>query len=291
MNVLVTGSNGNLGCELRRLAADSTDRFVFTDIGERPGVETIHLDITNREAVEIIVRGEAIDLIVNCAAYTNVDKAEDDIEFAAAINHDATEILAQTARDTGATLIHISTDYVFAGDGNTPIKESVAPAPRSVYGSTKLAGEKAIQKSGCKSIILRTAWLYSPYGRNFLTTMRSLMSSREELSVVCDQVGSPTCAGDLAALIMHIIATRQLGKTGLYHYSDEGAVSWYDFAMAIKDICGYTCKIRPCLSSEYRSKARRPQYSVLDKSLVKKTFGVEVPYWRDSLAECISRIK
>ena len=180
MNVLVTGSNGNLGCELRRLAADSTDRFVFTDIGERPGEETIHLDITNREAVEIIVRGESIDLIVNCAAYTNVDKAEDDVGFAAAINHDAPEILAHIAKETGATLIHISTDYVFSGEGNTPIRESAAPAPRSVYGSTKLAGEKAIQKSGCKSIILRTAWLYSPYGRNFLTTMRSLMSSREE---------------------------------------------------------------------------------------------------------------
>ena len=157
--------------------------------------------------------------------------------------------------------------------------------------ATKLAGEKAIQKSGCKSIIIRTAWLYSPSGRNFLTTMRSLMSEREDLSVVCDQVGSPTCAGDLAAFIMHIIATRQLGKTGLYHYSDEGAVSWYDFAMAIKEICGYSCKIRPCLSSEYRSKARRPQYSVLDKSLAKKTFGVEIPYWRDSLVQCISRIK
>ena len=291
MNVLVTGSNGNLGCELRRLAADSTDRFVFTDISEMPGAETIHLDITNREAVGIIVRSEDIDLIVNCAAYTNVDKAEDDVEFAAAINHDAPEILAQTAKETGATLIHISTDYVFPGEGNTPIKETVSPAPRSVYGSTKLAGEKAVQKSGCKSIIIRSAWLYSPYGRNFLTTMRSLMSSREELSVVCDQVGSPTCAGDLAGLIMHIITTRQFGKTGLYHYSDEGAVSWYDFAMAIRDICGYSCRIRPCLSTEYRSKVRRPQYSVLDKSLVKKTFGVEVPYWRDSLAECISRIR
>ena len=290
MNVLVTGSNGNLGCELRRLAADSTDRFVFTDIGEMPGAETIHLDITNEEAVEIIVRNERIDVIVNCAAYTNVDKAEDDVEFAATINRDAPESLARIAKAVGATLIHISTDYVFSGEGNTPIKETVAPAPRSVYGSTKLAGEKAIQKSGCKYIILRTAWLYSPHGKNFVGTMRSIMSSREEVRVVCDQVGSPTSAADLASLIMHIIATRQLGKVGIYHYSSEGAVSWYDFAMAIRDLCGYTCKVYPCLSSDYRSKARRPQYSVLDKSLVKKTFGVDVPYWRDSLEECLKRV-
>lgn len=290
MNVLVTGSNGNLGGELRRLAADSSDRFVFTDIGEMPGAETIHLDITNPEAVEIIVRAEKIDVIVNCAAYTNVDKAEDDVQFADAINHEAPETLAKIAKSVGATLIHISTDYVFSGEGNTPIKETVSPAPKSVYGSTKLAGEKAIQKSGCKSIIIRTAWLYSRAGRNFVGTMRSIMSSREEVRVVCDQVGSPTSAADLAALIMHIITTRQLGKTGVYHYSSEGAVSWYDFAMAIKDICGYDCKVYPCLSSDYRSKARRPQYSVLDKSLVKKTFGVEVPYWRDSLEKCLKSL-
>lgn len=290
MNVLVTGSNGNLGCELRRLAADSTDRFVFTDIGEMPGAETIHLDITNEEAVGIIVRNEKIDVIVNCAAYTQVDKAEDDVEFAAAINRDAPESLARIAKAVGATLIHISTDYVFSGEGNTPIKETVPPAPRSVYGSTKLAGEKAIQKSGCKFIIIRTAWLYSPYGRNFVSTMRSLMSTREEVRVVCDQVGSPTSATDLAGLIMHIIGTRQLSKTGLYHFSSEGAVSWYDFAMAIKDICGYTCRVIPCLTADYRTKARRPQYSVLDKSLVKKTFGVEAPYWRDSLEQCLKRV-
>lgn len=290
MNVLVTGSNGNLGCELRRLAADSTDRFVFTDIGEMPGAETIHLDITNEEALEIIVKGEKIDVIVNCAAYTNVDKAEDDVEFAAAINRDAPESMARIAKAVGATLIHISTDYVFSGEGNTPIKETVSPAPRSVYGSTKLAGEKAIQKSGCKYIILRTAWLYSPYGKNFVGTMRSIMSSREEVRVVCDQAGSPTSAADLAGLIMHIISTRQLGKTGLYHFSGEGAVSWFDFAMAIKELCGYTCRVIPCLTSDYRTKARRPQYSVLDKSLVKKTFGVEIPYWRDSLEQCLKRI-
>ncbi|MBO4605778.1 MAG: dTDP-4-dehydrorhamnose reductase [Bacteroidales bacterium] len=290
MNVLVTGSNGNLGCELRRLAADSTDRFVFTDIGEMPGAETIHLDITNEEALEIIVRNEKIDVIVNCAAYTNVDKAEDDVEFAAAINRDAPESLARIAAEVGATLIHISTDYVFSGEGNTPIKETVAPAPRSVYGSTKLAGEKAIQKSGCKYIIIRTAWLYSPKGKNFVGTMRSIMSSRDEVRVVCDQVGSPTSATDLAGLIMHIITTRQLAKTGLYHFSSEGAVSWFDFAMAIKDLCGYDCRVIPCLTSDYRTKARRPQYSVLDKSLVKKTFGVEVPYWRDSLEACLKRV-
>ena len=290
MNVLVTGSNGNLGCELRRLAADSTDRFVFTDIGEMPGAETIHLDITNEEAVEIIVRNEKIDVIVNCAAYTNVEKAEDDVEFAAAINRDAPEGLAKIAMEVGATLIHISTDYVFSGEGNTPIKETVPPAPRSVYGSTKLAGEKAIQKSGCKYIIIRTAWLYSPAGKNFVGTMRSLMGSREEVRVVCDQIGSPTSAADLAGLIMHILQTRQLGKVGIYHYSGEGAISWYDFAMAIRDICGYSCKVTPCLTSDYRSKARRPQYSVLDKSLVKKTFGVDVPYWRDSLEECLKRV-
>ena len=291
MNVLVTGSNGNLGCELRRLAADSTDRFVFTDIGERPGEETIHLDITNREAVEIIVRGESIDLIVNCAAYTNVDKAEDDVGFAAAINHDAPEILAHIAKETGATLIHISTDYVFSGEGNTPIRESAAPAPRSVYGSTKLAGEKAIQKSGCKSIILRTAWLYSPYGRNFLTTMRSLMSSREELSVVCDQVGSPTSAADLAALIMHIITARKTGKTGLYHYSDEGAVSWYDFAQAVMEMTGAQCAVNPIFTCQYPAKAPRPAYSVFNLSKIKQELSLEIPYWRKSLCLTINKLQ
>lgn len=289
MNVLVTGSNGNLGRELRRLAADSPDRWIFTDLGELPGEETIHLDITDRNAVEIIASGEKADVIVNCAAYTAVDAAEEDVEFADALNHTAPETIARIAKDLGATLIHISTDYVFPGDGSVPIRETAAPAPRSVYGSTKLAGERAIQKSGCKYIIIRTAWLYSAYGKNFLRTMRGILSSRDEARVVYDQVGSPTSAADLAAAIIHIISSRQLSKTGVYHYSAEGAVSWYDFAMEIKALSGSDCRIVPCLSSEFGSKARRPQYSVLDKSLIKKTFGVKVPYWKDSLRECFGR--
>lgn len=291
MNILVTGANGQLGNELRCLAAGSGHRFVFTDVSEAPDVETVYLDITNKEAVAIIAASEKIDVIVNCAAYTAVDKAEDDQVFAEMLNCTAVRNLAQVAADTGAALIHISTDYVFPGNACRPIPEDEQPDPRSVYGATKLAGERAVRESRCRSIVIRTAWLYSPFGRNFVKTMLRLISENPEVKVVCDQVGTPTYARDLAMLIMRIIDRGQLDRTGVYHYSDEGAVSWYDFAQAIRELSSGKARIVPCSSGEFPAKASRPNYSVLDKTLVKKTFGVEIPYWRDSLKDCLKRLK
>ena len=291
MNVLVTGANGQLGNELRNAAASSRDRFVFTDVSSIPGVETVYLDITNLDAVEIICDSERIDVIVNCAAYTNVDKAEDDSATALLLNSTAAGILAKVAADRGATLIHISTDYVFHGDRTIPWREDWPTDPLGVYGSTKLLGERKIADSGCKSIIFRTAWLYSPYGNNFVKTMLRLTAERDFLKVVFDQMGTPTYAKDLADLIVKVINEGLLEKTGIYHYTDEGAISWYDFAKAICEIGGNTCDIRPCHTGEYPSKADRPRFSVLDKTKVKETFNITIPYWRDSLAECIKRIK
>ena len=291
MNVLVTGSNGQLGTELRRLAIDSPHHFIFTDINRFPGVETVYLDISDRAAVEIIAESEKVDLIVNCAAYTDVEKAESEIDMAMLLNHTAVENLAGVAAGRDAAMIHISTDYVFSGDGNLPIREDALPAPKGVYGSTKLAGEKAIQKSGCRSLILRTSWLYSPYGKNFVKTMRGLMRLRDELSVVYDQLGSPTYAADLAAALMHIIHGPRLEGRTVFHYSNEGAVSWYDFAQAIRELSGFDCKVLPCRTEDYPSKAKRPHYSVLDKSAIRKAYGLDIPYWRDSLARCIDRME
>lgn len=291
MNVLVTGSNGQLGTELRRLAIDSPHHFIFTDINNFPGTETVYLDICDRAAIDIIIASERVDLIVNCAAYTDVEKAESEIDMAMLLNHQAVENLALAAAARDAAIIHISTDYVFSGEGNQPIREDAAPAPKGVYGSTKLAGEKALFKSACRSIIVRTSWLYSPYGKNFVKTMRHIMRSREQVSVVYDQVGSPTCAADLAAALMHIIHGPRIEGRTVYHFSDEGAVSWYDFAQAIRELSGYDCKVLPCRSEEYPSKARRPHYSVLDKSAIKKAYGLEIPYWRDSLARCLDRME
>lgn len=290
MNVLVTGANGQLGNELRCLARDSSHRFIFSDVKAVPGVETVYLDITDADALEIVSSAFPVDVIVNCAAYTDVDKAEDDIGFAELLNSTAAGNLASLARRRNATLIHISTDYVFSGNAFRPIDEKTEPQPASVYGATKLAGEKAVETSGCKSVIIRTAWLYSPFGKNFVKTMLQLTSSRKNLSVVCDQVGTPTYAADLAALIMKIIDGGEPFKTGIYHYTDEGVTSWYDFAKAIAELSGNECDIIPCSSEEYPSKARRPHYSVLDKSLVKKTFGITIPHWRDSLKACLERI-
>lgn len=291
MNILVTGANGQLGSELRRLSEGCGHNFVFTDVNEIPGCETVYLDITNIDAVRIIAESERIDVIINCAAYTNVDKAEDDIAFADLLNHAAPANLAKVAAETGAKLIHISTDYVFSGYGCTPIRETESPDPRSVYGSTKLSGEKAVENSGCGYIIIRTAWLYSPYGKNFVKTMRHLTEVNDSIRVVYDQVGSPTYAADLAATILHIVLTGQMDKKGIYHFSNEGAVSWYDFAQEICSLSGNTCVIRPCLSAEFPSKVSRPHYSVLDKSLIKSTFGIEIPYWKTSLQDCIKRLK
>lgn len=291
MNVLVTGANGQLGTELRNITARSRNRYIFSDVISLPGVETVHLDITDIAAIRIICESERIDAIVNCAAYTNVDKAEDDAQMAMLLNSTAAGNLAQVASELGATMIHISTDYVFNGSRAIPYDEGQPTDPLGVYGSTKLSGEKEIEKSGCKWIIIRTAWLYSPYGRNFVKTMRQLTAERDALKVVFDQVGTPTYARDLAGLITTIIDKGMLDRTGIYHYSNEGAISWYDFAKAICDLCGNTCDIRPCLSGEYPTKAVRPHFSVFDKRKVKETFGIRIPYWKDSLKDCINRLE
>lgn len=288
MNVLVTGANGQLGTEIRNASKGKGHNFIFTDVSQLAGVETVYLDITNIDAIRIIAESESIDVIVNCAAYTNVEKAESDLAFADLLNHTAAANLATVAKERKATLVHISTDYVFQGDNHIPYLETDTPNPLGAYGVTKYAGEKSIVSSGCKYLIFRTAWLYSPYGNNFVKTMMRLTGSNETLNVVADQIGSPTCAADLAGLIMKIICEDMLDRTGIYHFTDEGCISWYDFAVAINDICGHKCKVNPCHTWEYPTKARRPHYSVLDKALVKKTFGIEIPHWFSSLKDCIN---
>ena len=290
MNILVTGANGQLGTEIRNLSEGMGHHFIFSDVSEVPGRETVYLDITNPDAIRIVCRSEDVDVIVNCAAYTDVARAEDDIDFAALLNHTAPGHLAAVAREIGATLIHISTDYVFHGDASVPYREEDVPQPLGVYGATKLQGEEAVRASGCKYLIFRTAWLYSPYGKNFVKTVRRLTAEKPEMKCVFDQVGTPTYAADLSALILKVIAEDQLDKTGTYHFTDEGVISWYDFAKAIAALSGNTCDIRPCHSDEFPSKAARPHYSVLDKTKVKETFGITIPYWLDSLKECINRL-
>lgn len=300
MNILVTGANGQLGMELRNIAGKdgNSHKFIFTDVTAPDGMETEYLDITDAGAVLEAVSSCKADVIVNCAAYTNVDRAEDDPEGAGLLNHTAPANLAAAALACGAVLIHISTDYVFDGNACVPYTEDCATAPASVYGRTKLAGEEAVVRSGCRYLIFRTAWLYSPYGRNFMKTMMDLTARKDRLNVVFDQVGSPTCAGDLASAIVSIIDAGKLDRQGIYHYSNEGVCSWYDFALAIRDFAGngpegksgHSCRIDPCHSDEFPSKARRPHYSVLDKSRFKETFGLDVPYWLDSLKKCISRM-
>lgn len=285
LNILITGANGQLGNEMRRLGSASRNRYLFTDVAE--------LDITDTRAVRRMVRDERIDVIVNCAAYTNVDKAEEDEATADLLNHQAVAILASAAKESGATLIHISTDYVFHGDGNTPCREEAPTDPIGVYGRTKLAGEAAVQESGCKYLIFRTAWLYSEFGNNFVKTMLRLTAERERLTVVFDQVGTPTYAADLASVLFRIIEEGKLsGHEGIYHFSDEGVCSWYDFAHEIAQLAGHTqCDIRPCHSWEYPAKSKRPTYSVLDKTKVKETFGIAIPHWRDSLIRCMEKLK
>ena len=289
MNILVTGGNGQLGREMRRLSMHSLHRWIFTDVTITEGLETFRLDITDRYAVERACSDWSVDCIVNCAAYTNVDKAEDDEDNAFLINAVAPGILASAAAARDALLIHVSTDYVFRGDGCIPYTEDMPTSPLGAYGRTKLAGENAVAGSGCRSILFRTAWLYSPFGNNFVKTMRRLTSERDNLNVVFDQVGSPTYAADLASAIYDIVENdRSRGKEGIYHYSNEGVCSWYDFALAIARMSGNdACSISPCHSSEFPSKVRRPNYSVLDKTKYRKTFGRPVPYWTDSLRKCI----
>ena len=286
MNILVTGANGQLGSCLRDVAAGSTDNYIFTDVAE--------LDITDAAAVRKAVSDNAVNVIVNCAAYTNVDKAEDDATFAELLNATAVRNLAEAAKENGATLIHISTDYVFGKEPyNVPCREDQKGTPTGVYGLTKLHGEQAIAETGVKALIFRTAWLYSEYGRNFVKTMLDLTSTKPELKVVFDQTGTPTYAGDLALALFDIIENRRFaGNEGVYHYSNEGVCSWYDFTKMIAEYAGNTaCDIQPCHSDEFPSKVVRPSYSVLDKTKFKNTFGIKVPYWTDSLRRCISNLK
>lgn len=282
MNILITGANGQLGNEMRTIAPQSSHNFIFTDVAE--------LDITNLEAIKACMKENAIHLVVNCAAYTNVDKAEDDIELADLINHKAAENLAIVCKEHNATLIHVSTDYVFQGDGNIPCSEDQPTHPLGIYGKTKLAGEEAILSTGCNALIFRTAWLYSSFGSNFVKTMQRLTAERKEIKVVFDQVGTPTYAADLAELIGYIIESNQIHKVGIYHYSNEGVCSWYDFAKEICDQSGNCCDIQPCHSDEFPSKVKRPHFSVLDKTKVKATFGIKVPYWKSSLNQCIHQL-
>ena len=286
MNILITGANGQLGHEMQRVAKESNDNYIFTDVAE--GYE--NLDITDLEAIRKMVKANNIEIIVNCAAYTNVDRAESDFDTANLINNTAAGNLATAMKEMEGTLIHVSTDYVFQGDRNIPCREDWPTNPLGVYGKTKLAGEKAIEATGCQHIILRTAWLYSQWGKNFVKTMQSLTASKDSLKVVFDQVGTPTFAGDLADAIAHIINTRQLDKTGIYHFSNEGVCSWFDFAKIICELSGNTCDIQPCYSEEFPSPVKRPHFSVLDKSKLKSTFGIRVPYWTDSLKKCIKQL-
>lgn len=293
MNILVTGANGQLGNEMRIVTTGSKDRYIFTDVIEEEGQETTILDITNIDAIRKMVADNDVKVIVNCAAYTNVDKAESDQDFCELLNVKAPENLAIAMKEVNGLLVHISTDYVFGGDPyNTPCKEDQKGTPTGVYGLTKLHGEQNIQNSGVDYLIFRTAWLYSEFGKNFVKTMMNLTSSKPQLKVVFDQVGTPTYAFDLAKTIFDIIENRKYeGNTGIYHYSNEGVCSWYDFTKMIAEIAGNTsCDIQPCHSDEFPSPVKRPAFSVLDKTKVKEAFGLTIPYWIDSLRKCIANL-
>ncbi|MEG0518275.1 MAG: dTDP-4-dehydrorhamnose reductase [Bacteroidales bacterium] len=310
MNILVTGANGQLGSELRTLGADKITAagncYIFTDIAE--------LDITNKSAVREFIGNQKIELVINCAAYTNVEKAEEDVVTANMLNNEAAANLANACKEQGAFLIHISTDYVFGQScGNLPLTENEPTNPLGVYGKTKLEGEESIKRITNDYLIFRTAWLYSQYGTNFVKIMRRLMAERESLNVVFDQVGTPTYAADLATVIFkiaeekryrhkadshfttvetvdHVKLVEFAGYCGIYHFSNEGVCSWYDFAVAIAELSGTRCKINPCHSAEFPSKVTRPAFSVLDKTKIKRDFGISIPHWRDSLIRCMDRL-
>lgn len=283
--ILVTGSNGQLGSEIRELTKnDVTNVYFYTDVTE--------LDITNKSAVNTFIENHQIDIVVNCAAYTQVDKAEDDEKTAFLINATAPGNLAESCKKYEVTLFYISTDYVFDGSNNVPYIETQSTSPLGIYGRSKLKGEELIQKSGCNYLIIRTSWLYSSFGHNFVKTIGRLSSEKEELKVVFDQIGTPTYARDLAAAILSIIQNNQfIDRKGIYHYSNEGVCSWYDFAKAINDFSGNNCHIRPCHSEDFPAKVTRPHYSVLDKTKIKNDFGIEIGYWRDSLYKCVELLK
>ena len=318
MNILVTGANGQLGNEMRILAARKVenltahssqliaDKYIFTDVNQVEGVETTFLDITDLESIRQMVKEQNVNVIVNCAAWTNVDGAEDPDKYdlVEKLNATAPENLAKAMKEVGGLLVHISTDYVFGAEPyNTPCKEDQTGTPTGIYGLTKLHGEQNIITSGCDYVILRTAWLYSEFGKNFCKTMLNLTSTKPELKVVFDQVGTPTYAFDLAKAILTVIndykqaqgselIAQGYSKSGIYHYSNEGVTSWYDFTQMIAKIAGNReCDIQPCYSSEYPSPVRRPAYSVLDKKSFKDTFDIKVPYWVDSLEVCIKNIR
>ena len=318
MNILVTGANGQLGNEMRLVAGNSSDHFIFTDVTDaseesiamlhRLGSESVdtsteHLNITDLKAVCAIVAKHDIDIIVNCAAYTNVDTAETDEALAELINAEAPKNLAIAIKDVDGLLIHISTDYVFGKEPyNTPCRENQKGTPTGVYGATKLHGEQNILVAGCQHVILRTAWLYSEFGKNFVKTMLNLTATKPQLKVVFDQVGTPTYAYDLAQAIKTILEDYKkesltlhpepFTKNGIYHFSNEGVCSWYDFSKVIAEFAGSTaCDVQPCHSNEFPSPVKRPAYSVLDKAKIKETFGIKVPYWVDSLEKCIKNLK
>ena len=303
MNILVTGANGQLGNEMRILAQDSKDKYIFTDVNQVEGVDTTYLDITDFEAIRKIVAENNIQVIVNCAAYTNVDASETNEALAELLNATAPENLAKAMKEVDGLLVHISTDYVFGAEPyNTPCKEDQTGTPTGVYGLTKLHGEQKIIATGCNHVIIRTAWLYSEFGKNFCKTMMNLTATKSELKVVFDQVGTPTYAYDLAKAIIVVIEDyanchpersegSEYTKSGVYHYSNEGVCSWYDFTKMIAEYNGTTaCNVQPCYSCDFPSPVKRPSYSVLDKSKIKSVFGVEVPYWTDSLKVCIKNI-
>ena len=295
MNIIVTGANGQLGNEMRIVTKDSKDKYIFTDVVEIEGQETTILDITTLDAIRKIVADNDVTAIINCAAWTNVDGAEDPEKYALVekLNATAPENLAIAMKEVNGLLVHISTDYVFGGEPyNTPCKEDQKGTPTGVYGLTKLHGEQNIQKTGVEYLIFRTAWLYSEFGKNFVKTMMNLTATKPQLKVVFDQVGTPTYAYDLAAATFDIIENRKFeGNTGVYHYSNEGVTSWYDFTKMIAEIAGNkNCDIQPCHSDEFPSPVKRPAFSVLDKTKVKETFGIKVPYWTDSLKKCINNL-
>ena len=311
MNILVTGANGQLGNEIRILAAQeshaelvsASGNYIFTDVNQVEGVETTYLDITDLEAIRAMVAEHNVQAIVNCAAWTNVDGAEDPekYELVEKLNATAPENLAIAMKEVGGLLVHISTDYVFGAEPyNTPCKEEQQGTPTGVYGLTKLHGEQKITATGCNHVIIRTAWLYSEFGKNFVKTMMNLTATKRELKVVFDQVGTPTYAMDLAKAIVTIlddychaehVSASVYAKSGVYHYSNEGVCSWFDFTKMIAEYNGTTeCNVMPCYSSDFPSPVKRPSYSVLDKSKIKSVFGITVPYWTESLKKCINNL-
>lgn len=291
MNILVTGANGQLGNEMRIVSKSSQDKYIFTDVVEVEGQETVILDITNLDTIRKVVSDNDVKVIVNCAAWTNVDGAEDPEKYALVekLNATAPENLAKAMKEVDGWLVQISTDYVFGKEPyNTPCKEDQKGTPTGVYGVTKLLGEQKIIATGCKYMILRTAWLYSEFGKNFLKTMLNLTATKPQLKVVFDQAGTPTYAYDLATAI----AALKNPVEGVYHYSNEGVCSWFDFTKMIAEYAGNTgCDIQPCHSNEFPSPVTRPSYSVLDKTKIKETFEIKIPYWTDSLKKCIANLK